>query len=110
MRQRDVWLADPGPATGSEQAGRRPVVIISGDTLNSSLPIVIAVPLTTKLKGYPACIRIAPTAGNGLIKDTEAVAFQVRAISKKRLHKQLGSITEHQLTEVIKALVLVLMP
>jgi mRNA interferase MazF len=108
VTQGEVWFADLEPATGSEQAGVRPVVIISGNTLNETLPIAIVVPLTSKIKSYPACVRIASTPDNGLTMDSEAIAFQVRAVSKKRLTKRLGSLTDDELQRILKVLALVL--
>jgi mRNA interferase MazF len=52
MRQGEIWYADLNPVKGSEQAGFRPVVILSGNLLNENLPIVIVAPLTTKIKNY----------------------------------------------------------
>lgn len=108
MRQRDVWLADLNPVVGSEQAGRRPVVIVSGDALNAHMPVVIVVPLTTRLKGYPTSVRLEPTRENGLTKTGEAIAFQIRAIDKDRLRTRLGAVTPRDLKAIIEGVVLAL--
>jgi mRNA interferase MazF len=50
MRQGEIWYANLNPSKGSEQAGFRPVVIVSGNLLNEHLPVVIVMPLTTKIK------------------------------------------------------------
>jgi mRNA interferase MazF len=42
MKQGEIWYADLNPTKGSEQAGLRPVLIVSGDLLNANLPVVIA--------------------------------------------------------------------
>ena len=52
MRQGEIWFVDLNPVRGSEQAGFRPVVVISGNLMNRYLPVVIVVPLTTKIKNY----------------------------------------------------------
>ncbi len=106
MRQGEIWYAHLDPVTGSEQGGRRPVVIVSGDTLNDALPIIIIVPLTSKIKSYPTCVLISPNRTNGLKKNAEAIPFQIRAIAKKRLAKRIGHITPSELREVIKGLFL----
>lgn len=108
MRQGDIWIADLEPVRGSEQGGRRPVLIISGNPLNNVLPIVIAVPLSTKLKSYPTSVRLRPNNTNGLKKETEALPFQVRTIAKGRLKKHVGSVRSSELQEVIQGLVFVL--
>ena len=50
MKQGEIWYADLEPAKGSEQAGKRPVVIVSGTAMNISLQIVMACPLTSVIK------------------------------------------------------------
>lgn len=108
MRQGEIWFADLNPTKGSEQSGKRPVVIISGDTFNDALPIVIVVPVTSKIKSYPTCVLLLASKMNGLGKDSEAVPFQVRAIAKKRLAKRVGHITEEELREILQGLFLAL--
>ena len=49
MRQGEIWNANLDPVKGSEQAGYRPVVIISGNLLNTHLPIAIVIPLTREI-------------------------------------------------------------
>lgn len=108
MQQGEIWFANLNPARGSEQAGKRPVVIVSGDTLNDILPIVIVVPITSKLKSYPTCVLLLASETNGLTKDSEAIPFQIRALSKKRLTKRTGRVTEEELREILKGLFLTL--
>jgi len=108
MRQGEIWFADLEPAKGSEQAGRRPVVIMSGNTLNEALPIVIVVPITSKIKSYPTCVLLRKSRANGLKKNGEAIPFQVRTITKKRLGKRIGRVTNEELRDILKGLVAVL--
>jgi len=108
MRQGDIWFANLNPTKGSGQAGKRPVVIVSGDTLNDALQIVIVVPLTSRIKSYPTCVTILANKTNGLMKDSEAVPFQIRTITKKRLTKKIGRVTASELREILKGLFLVL--
>ena len=88
MKQAEIWFADLNPAKGSEQAGYRPVVIISGNLLNTYMPIVIACPLTSKIKNYKGNIVLQPTKQNGLDQISEVLVFHVRSISKNRLAKK----------------------
>ena len=46
MKQREIWLADLNPVKGSEQRGVRPVVILSGNSMNANLDICIVCPLS----------------------------------------------------------------
>jgi mRNA interferase MazF len=108
MQQGDIWFANLNPAKGSEPAGRRPVIVVSGDTLNDTLPIVIVVPVTSQPKSYPTCVLLLASETNGLTKDSEAIPFQVRALSKKRLDKKIGRVTPDELREILKGLFLTL--
>jgi mRNA interferase MazF len=100
MKQCEIWYANLNPGKGSEQQGFRPVVIISGNMLNQYLSVVIACPLTTKLKYYKGNIVLHPNEDNGLTEKSEIMVFQIRSISKDRLTKKIGSITEKQLSEL----------
>ncbi len=94
--QREIWLADLEPVKGSEQGGKRPVVVISGDTLNTTLPISICCPLSSKIKKYPATLLLQPTEENGLETESEIIVFQVRTIAQSRLIKKVGIITPEE--------------
>jgi len=104
MKQREIWFADLNPATGSEQKGYRPVVIVSGNTLNKYLQVVIACPLTTKIKGYKGNVILNSDDLNGLSKKSEVLIFHIRSISKDRLIKKLGNVTNIQLQEIKQTL------
>ncbi|MGA0110190.1 MAG: type II toxin-antitoxin system PemK/MazF family toxin, partial [Schleiferiaceae bacterium] len=51
-RQGELWMASLDPVKGSEQAGFRPVLVVSGDLLNQNLGVRWVVPLTTKMPSY----------------------------------------------------------
>ncbi|MCY1720905.1 type II toxin-antitoxin system PemK/MazF family toxin [Prolixibacteraceae bacterium Z1-6] len=104
MKQCELWLADLNPVRGSEQRGFRPVVIISGNVLNEYMPIVIACPLTTKIKGYKGNPILEPNTSNQLTKKSEILTFHIRSISKERLVKKIGRITDQQLEELKQGL------
>lgn len=104
MKQCEIWLADLNPVRGSEQKGMRPVVIVSGNVLNEYMPIVIACPLTSKIKAYKGNIVLEPNQINGLSAKSEILTFHIRSISKERLVKKLGKISEQQLTELKEGL------
>lgn len=94
MKQGEIWDLYLGPVTGSEQNGRRPAVIISGDLLNKYLDVVIVCPLTTSIKNYKGNLILEPNKTNGLKKISEVLIFHIRSVSKNRLDKKLGSIPE----------------
>jgi mRNA interferase MazF len=97
MNQGEIWYADLEPVKGSEQAGKRPVVIISGPSINTALPIIIVCPLTSVIKNIKGCVVIEKNTRNNLKKDSEVLVLQIRTISKQRLTRKLGVITNDQL-------------
>ena len=100
MKQAEIWYADLNPVKGNEQAGYRPVVIISGNLLNKYLNIVIVCPLTTKIKNYKGNLVLKPTEQNGLDNTSEILTFHVRSISKDRLVRKTGKISENELEQI----------
>lgn len=101
MKQGEIWELYLNPTKGSEQSGRRPAVIISGNMLNTYLQVVIVCPLTTSIKNYKGNLIIKPNEINGLEKVSEVLTFHVRSVSKTRLDKKIGKISLKDV-EVIK--------
>mgnify|MGYP000843852415 CR=1 FL=1 len=104
MKQGEVWFANLNPTKGSEQAGMRPVVILSGNLLNEHLNILIVAPLTTKIKRYKGNPILHPTVINGLKNESEMLVFHIRSISKDRLMNKLGKIETNEIDRAIKTL------
>lgn len=105
-RRGDVCLAVLSPTRGSEQAGLRPVVIVSREGINRFSPNVIAAPVTGlehKTRIYPSQVVVRAGAG-GLTKDSVVLCEQVRAISKERLSRHLGHLPAPTMTAVDEAL------
>ncbi len=100
MKQGEIWYSDLEPVRGSEQSGKRPVVIVSGPTMNTALQIIIVCPLTSVIKNIKGCIVIQKNQINNLKKDSEVLVLQVRTISKKRLSKKTGNITKDQIEQI----------
>lgn len=98
MRQREIWYADLNPTKGSEQSGFRPVVVISGNMLNTHLKVVIVCPLSSKIKNYKGNVVLNPNDKNGLTSPSEIMIFHLRSISKDRLVRKIGEISESELS------------
>lgn len=104
MKQGEIWFANLNPSKGSQQAGSRPVVIISGNLLNRYLPVVIVVPLTTKVKKYKGNPILTPDMANGLKKQSEMLIFHIRSVSKNRLAQKIGNIESTELNQATRTL------
>lgn len=85
-----VW-ANLSPVVGSEQAGDRPVVIVSGNDYLASVPnVVIVLPVTTKDRGLPHHV---PLGGDpGLDEDSFAMTEQPRTIDRRRITRYAGHV------------------
>ncbi len=90
----EVWGVVLDPVKGSEQAGLRPCVVVSPDSMNEQLETVIVIPLTTKKKDWPTRV---DTIFDG--KEGQALCEQIRTVSKKRLKLKK---TRLKITEVIQ--------
>lgn len=102
--QWSVWMVDLDPVVGSEQAGRRPLVVVSRESANTVLPVVTAVPVTSRKAGrriYPN-EALLPRGSAGLSQESVAMAHQVRTVSKRRLVCRLGLLEDPALREGIR--------
>lgn len=104
MLQKDIYLVDLNPTKGKEQKGKRPVVIISGNTMNKNLGVSIICPISSKIKNYAGCVKLEKNKINKLDEDSEILTFQVRTIAKERMIKKIGEITNEQLKEIFYSL------
>lgn len=104
MKQGEIWSADLNPVKRSEQAGFRPVIIVSGNLLNQHLPVVIVMPLTSKVKRYKGNPVLTPSKTNGLKQESEMLVFHIRSVSKDRLMRKQGEVGTAEIAEAIKTL------
>ena len=101
MRRGDVYLADLDPGKGSEQAGRRPVLVFQDDRLIPATQTVVIIPLTSNLRmqKLPTCVLI-PQGEGGLRQDLIAICHQIRALDKQGLIENWGTIPQERLLVV----------
>ena len=104
MRRGDVYLADLDPVKGSEQAGRRPVLILEDNRLIPvTLPVVV-IPFTSNLKmqHLPTCVFVSAGEG-GLRQDSVAICHQIRALDKQGLIERWGALSARYMAEIERA-------
>ena len=105
-----IYWADLNPARGREQAGRRPVLVVSDDAINRQ-PLVISVVVGTDganvPRDYPVNVRVK-SRESGLPVDTVFLCFQIRSLDQSRLVEEAGSLSPEKMGDVDKALKLVL--
>jgi mRNA interferase MazF len=90
MRFGELWWANLDPVLGHEQAGRRPVVIVSADWWNSSpAPVVGIVPLTSRGRGLPHHVKVVAGEG-GLGVESYLMPEHLRYVDRRRLMTRVG--------------------
>jgi mRNA interferase MazF len=97
-----IYSSDLNPVIGSEQKGKRPVLIISDDDYSLSMPLVSMLPITSLKPGrviYPneVLLRSNEIPDTGLKTDSIILAHQIRTISKERLVNHMGNIDDLQI-------------
>jgi len=108
VRRGEVHWADLAPRSGSEQTGRRPVIIVSHDGFNQTVGwrSIIVVPISTSASQGsrgPTVIEI-PAGAGGLSKTSFAVCHQVTTLDRAKLTKILGALPGDVLEEVEQGL------
>ena len=99
----EIYWADLNPTRGHEQAGERPVLVISHDVFNERSGTVIALPLTSQPQrvGLPLALKIESVK---LPKPSWLKISQIRTISTERLGRRLGRISPEEMEQVVEAL------
>jgi len=99
----DVYWADLNPARGQEQAGLRPVVIISQDVFNERSGTVIAMAITSQAQraGFPLTHKLS---SGGLPKESWVKISQVRTLSTARLGDRIGKLEPEEMAVLIEGL------
>ena len=106
----ELWWVDWSPGRGSEQGGRRPALVVQTEAANRNprYPNVIVAAVSTKGRDLPFHLRLEPSAENGLAEVSFVKCEQIFTVSKERLERRLGRITDSELEAVERALRMVL--
>jgi mRNA interferase MazF len=102
VRRGEVWFADLDPVRGHEQAGRRPVLVVSSERFNASRAgLVLVVPLTRTDRGIPSHVAIDPPDG-GIRERSFAMCEAIRSIAKERLADRPLGIVSRLVMETVE--------
>ncbi len=94
----DIYYCSLDPVKGSEQKGFRPVLVVSNNAVNRSIPVSTVLPFSTVKEGaniYPTEVFIHQEA-SGLPKDAVVMVQQVRTLSHKRLVKLVSNLENRE--------------
>lgn len=101
----EIYWLDLPIATGSEQSGRRPVLVIQNDMGNRASPTTIVAAITSQPRRqvYPFHVAIA-TDESGLRLDGTVLCEQIQTVDQGRLSALAGSLGRPKMREVDLAL------
>ncbi|MCL4315577.1 MAG: type II toxin-antitoxin system PemK/MazF family toxin [Gammaproteobacteria bacterium] len=99
----EIRWADLNPVRGHEQAGVRPVLILSHDIFNERSGTVIAMAITSQPQraGFPLTYEIKPLQSN---KHSWVKISQIRTLSVERIGKKTGRIPTEEMAKIIDGL------
>ena len=99
----EIRWADLNPVRGREQAGQRPVLVLSQDVFNERSGTVIAVALTSQPQraGFPLTLEIH---AKGLPKKSWVKISQIRTLAVERIGKVMGRASPEELAQVVEGL------
>lgn len=100
MKRREVWWVNFDPSIGGEIKKKRPAVIISNDASNKFLNRVQIVPLTSKTERLYPSEAVVGFKG----KKSKAMADQLATVSKVRLFRRAGIISQEDMRNIEKAI------
>ena len=99
----DVRWADLNPVRGSEQAGNRPVLVLSQDVFNDRSGTVIAVAITSQSQraGFPLTLELKTVR---MPKKSWIKISQIRTLAVERIGKKIGRADPQEIAQVIEGL------
>lgn len=108
MMRGEIYWAVLKPRSGSEQAGKRPVIILSHDGFNltPSWKSIIVIPLSTsssQSKRGPTAVFL-PEGAAGLKKDSSALCHQITTLDRSKLTERVGRLSAEDLKRIEEGL------
>ena len=106
VRRGQIYWLDWNPARGSEQAGRRPGLVIQEDaaSANPNYPLSIVLTISSRGRNIPTHIAITPSEQNGLSVPSYVKCEQIQTTSKDRLLEYIGELESEIMARVDQAL------
>ena len=99
----DIRWADLNPVRGNEQAGQRPVLVLSHDVFNERSNTVIAVALTSQRQraGFPLTYKLEV---DSLSRQSWVKISQIRTLAVERIGKRLARVTPEDMARIVEGL------
>jgi len=99
----EIRWADLNPTRGREQAGLRPILVLSHDIFNERSGTVIAVAITSQPQkaGFPLTLELKT---GKLPKQSWVKISQIRTLSVERIGKVMGKASQEEMIRVVEGL------
>lgn len=105
MNRGDLYWVDLDPSKGSEQTKIRPAVVVQTDRINTSSPVTVVVPTTTKSRAEYRSEVFLPASSEPVRDDSVAQTNQIRVVSvQHRFEDKMGEISQGKVREIERAL------
>lgn len=103
LRRGEVVWADLEPTKGREQAGHRPVLVISDDVFNQHSGTIIGLAITSRPQkaGFPLTLKLS---GKRLPMEAWVKISQIRTLSTERMGRVIGRVEDSELKQIIEGL------
>lgn len=102
-RRGEVWLVNWNPARGSEQAGKRPALVIQNNIGNKNASTTIVAAISSSVKIFPMNVKVeSPEGGLDLVSIVKT--SQILTVDKNRLEKKIGQLTKETMEKVNQAI------
>ena len=105
FRRGEIYFADLDPHYGSEQGGKRPVIVIQNNTGNKSAPTVIVAAVTSKVSKKPnQPTHVLIEKNPAFSRPSVVLLEQIFTIDKERIQRLLGQTTPDEMYQINEAL------
>ncbi|MFN7932140.1 MAG: type II toxin-antitoxin system PemK/MazF family toxin [Bryobacteraceae bacterium] len=105
MKRGEIWLVALDPSQGHEQAGRRPVLIVSPEAFNRLTKVPVVVPITSggnfaRTAGFAVPLTATGTKTSGVIRCDQPRALDLAARAGRRLEAVPDTIMDEVLARI----------
>jgi mRNA interferase MazF len=107
IRRGEIYYANLSPVVGSEQGGRRPVLVVQNNRGNHFSPTVICAPITKRIlkKNLPTQVPVTVKHKTGPMKSM-VLLEQIRTIDKERILHKICALEEAEMEKINRALLI----
>lgn len=105
FRRGEIYFADLDPHYGSEQGGKRPVIVTKNNTGNKFAPTVIVAAVTSKVSKKPnQPTHVLIEKNPAFSRPSVVLLEQIFTIDKERINSFMGMTSEWEMAQIEKAL------